>query len=88
MADKKEFIGNCKKIQNWGVKVGFRKTDLERIIFESKGEWVNIVVVPQLDKEDKKPYAYLDHFQPQSAKEEHQINEVSNISVKDDDLPF
>jgi hypothetical protein len=88
--EKKEFVGNCKKIQNWGVKVGFKKTDLEKLIHNSQGsEWVNIVVVPQFDKDEKKPYAYLDNFQPQSAKEETQIhNEVSNIAEEPDGLPF
>jgi ABC-type metal ion transport system substrate-binding protein len=92
MAEKKDFVGNCKKIQNWGVKVGFRKTELEKLIHDSqKSEWVNIVVVPQFDKDDKKPYAYLDQFQPQQQKEETQLKESSNVGVAADetgDLPF
>ncbi len=80
---EKNFIGNCKKIQNWGISLGIKKQDLEKAIFEVKGEWVNITIVPNLDKEAKKPYAYLNDYE--NPKEAQSQNDVP---AKDDDLPF
>lgn len=85
MADK-NFIGNCKKIQNWGINFGVKKEDLEKAIGNTSGEWVNFTVVPNLNKDDKKPYAYLNDYKKDDPKED--IPLVPTEEVKESDMPF
>ena len=78
MSDKK-FVGNCKKVQTWGTKIGLHK---DSVVFDERG-WFNIVVVHNSDKDDKKPYAYIDEWRPTQ-----QAEESATMPQKSDGLPF
>ena len=92
MADKKNFIGRCKKIGNWATGIGLSK---DSCVFDERG-WLNIVVVHNADNPDKKPYAYIDDWKPNSARAEEKAEQERqgfqpNDSIepdKKDELPF
>lgn len=88
---EKQFIGNCKKIGAWATGIGLHK---DKCVFDERG-WLNIVVVHNSDS-DKKPYAYINDWKPNSEakKEERAEQERRGFQPNDkiestkDDLPF
>jgi hypothetical protein len=63
VAKDKTFIGSCKKIKDWGIEIGIQKSDLDKLKFNERG-YCNITVIPNLNDAEKKPYAYLNEFEP------------------------
>lgn len=82
---EKQFIGNCKKIGNWATGVGLHK---DSCTFNEKG-WINIVVVHNSDSPDKKAYAYIDDWKPDSTKkaEKGRTTEATETQAGES-LPF
>jgi hypothetical protein len=87
MADK-QFIGNCKKLSTWATKVGLHK---DKCVFDERG-WLNIVVVHNSDNLDKKAYAYIDEWKPESVERSEERTEAERQSRQPNDpintLPF
>lgn len=79
MSDK-VFFGNVKKITTkFGelVKIGFNRTDIEKLSNNIKGDWVNLVI-KQSRNDETKFYITLDDYKPKQ-------RESGNVQSSPDD---
>ena len=87
---EKRFIGKCRNIQDWAIGFGVTKSDLEKLIKETDGDWVNIIIVLK-SKKTGLPYAYIDDFKP-TKKEPDKLPDnyhpEPDEKDKKEDLPF